>query len=180
MGKDLYPRFRCPLCGWMAHLSMLREAPHKIEIIGTQFKGFQGISYHKIWGGKKEYREFLREKIREVAEVLGVNLDDEEEGLVPAEEEDQEEIRRGKPPNQARRLAEKVVATTPSQTIIRTESIVEDTDDESAVDEVDEKLVEALRQLIKRTPSSQIDRKPSSSYISTSSMFIDLGGENNG
>jgi len=158
---------------------MLKEAPHKIEIIGTQFKGFQGISYHKIWGGKKEYREFLREKIREVAEVLGVKFDEEEEELESAEE-DQEEIRRERPPNQARRMAEKVVATTPSQTIIRTESITEATD-KSAVADVDEKVTEALRQLIKkRTPSSQIDRKPSSSYISTSSMFIDLGGENNG
>lgn len=179
MGKDLYPRFKCPLCGWLAHFSMLSRAPHDVEIVGMKVDGFQGISYHKIWGGKKEYREFLREKIREVAEVLGVNLDEEEEEIEPAEEEAQEEVRREKPPKRARRMAEKVVATTPSQTIIRTESITEATD-ESAIAEVDEKVAEALRQLIKRTPSSQIDRKPSSSYISTGSMFIDLGGENNG
>lgn len=87
MGKDLYPRFKCPLCGWMAHLSMLEKAPHKIEIIGTQFGGFQEISYHRMWGGKKQYKAFLREKVKELAECLGMQIVGDEEY-----EEDEDEL----------------------------------------------------------------------------------------
>lgn len=183
MGKDLVPRFKCPLCGWLAYYSMLDRGPYKLEIKGMRYDGFQEISYHHIWTGKKEYKEYLRLKVRELAKNLGIKLADEEDAAAEYEEEVEtepvEEVRVEKP---SRRVAEKVA--TPSQTIIQTESITEDIDDEdigeSVVAEVDEKVVEVLRQLMKRTPSSQIDRKPSSFSISTDSQFIDLGGENNG
>ena len=81
MGKDLYPRFKCPVCGWLAHYSMLEKAPHNLQVVGMKVDGFQGISYHKIWGIKREYKEFLRLKIREVAKELGLKLADEEEEI---------------------------------------------------------------------------------------------------
>jgi len=86
MGKELYPRFKCPLCGWLAYYSMLEKGPHKLEIRGMKVEGFGGISYHKIWGGKKEYKEFLREKVRELAKELGMKLTDEEEEIIEEEE----------------------------------------------------------------------------------------------
>lgn len=78
MGKDLVPRFKCPLCGWLAYYSMFERGPHKLEIKGMKYGGFQEISYHKIWTGKREYKEYLRGKVRELAKVLGIKLADEE------------------------------------------------------------------------------------------------------
>lgn len=86
MGKDLYPRFKCPLCGWLAYYSMLDKGPYNLEIRGMKVEGFGGISYHKIWGGKKEYKEFLREKVRELAKELGLKLTDDEEAITEEEE----------------------------------------------------------------------------------------------
>lgn len=86
MGKDLYPRFKCPLCGWLAYYSMLDKGPYNLEIRGMKVEGFGGISYHKIWGGKKEYKEFLREKVRELAKELGLKLTDDEEEITEEEE----------------------------------------------------------------------------------------------
>lgn len=86
MGKDLYPRFKCPLCGWLAYYSMLDKGPYNLEIRGMKVEGFGGISYHKICGGRKEYKEFLREKVRELAKELGLKLTDEEEEITEEEE----------------------------------------------------------------------------------------------
>lgn len=100
MGKNLYPRFKCPLCGWLAYYSMLEKGPHKLEVKGMKVEGFGGISYHKIRGVKKEYKEFLRVKVRELAKELGLKIVGEEEideyeedvELDVDEKEDEEEL----------------------------------------------------------------------------------------
>lgn len=92
MGKDLVPRFKCPLCGWLAYYSMFERGPHKLEIKGMKYGGFQEISYHKIWTGKREYKEYLRGKVRELAKELGIKLADEadEEEVTDGYEEEVE------------------------------------------------------------------------------------------
>lgn len=87
MGKELVPRFKCPLCGWLAYYSMFERGPHKLEIKGMKYGGFQEISYHRVWTGKREYKEYLREKVRELAKELGIKLVDEEEVTDEYEEE---------------------------------------------------------------------------------------------
>lgn len=93
MGKEMVPRFKCPLCGWLAYYSMFEKGPHKLEIKGMKYDGFQGISYHRVWGSKKQYKEFLCVKVRELAEELGLKIlgdeevDDYEEELDDYEEE---------------------------------------------------------------------------------------------
>ena len=79
MGKNLVPRFTCPLCGWLAYWSMLERGPHKPKIRGMKYDGFQGISYHSVWdlGTKRAYKQFLRLKIQELAKELGLKLADE-------------------------------------------------------------------------------------------------------
>lgn len=79
MSKEMVPRFTCPLCGWLAYYSMLDNGPHKLEIRGMKYDGFQGISYHRVWGSKKQYKEFLRVKVRELAESLGLKIVGDEE-----------------------------------------------------------------------------------------------------
>lgn len=95
MGKELYPRFRCVMCGWLAHYSMLEKAPYKIEVRGMKVEGFGGISYHHVWGAKKMYKEFLRSKVRELCKELGLKLvdeanEDEEEERAASEPDDEE------------------------------------------------------------------------------------------
>jgi len=92
MSKELYPRFTCPLCGWLAHYSMLEKAPHDIKVVGMKVEGFGGISYHKIRGAKKAYKEFLREKVRELAEELGLKFADEVDEVDEVDEEEYEEV----------------------------------------------------------------------------------------
>lgn len=94
MGKDLVPRFVCPLCGWLAYYSMLDGGPYKLEIRGMKYDGFQKISYHHVWGGKKEYKEFLRMKVRELVKELGLKLADEEEEITGEEEMEVEPVER--------------------------------------------------------------------------------------
>jgi hypothetical protein len=65
---------------------MLDKGPYGLEIRGMKVEGFGGISYHKIWGGKKEYKVFLREKVRELAKELGLKLAEEEEEITEEEE----------------------------------------------------------------------------------------------
>lgn len=112
MGKDLYPRFKCPLCGWLAYYSMLDKGPYNLEIQGMKVEGFGGISYHKIWGGKKEYKVFLREKVRELAKELGLKLEEEE---ITEEEEMEaelsEEIQAERPSRQVEKLSVQVMET---------------------------------------------------------------------
>ncbi len=57
-----------------------------MEIKGMRYDGFQEISYHHVWTGKKEYKVFLREKVRELAKELGLKLTDEEEEITEEEE----------------------------------------------------------------------------------------------
>ena len=92
MGKDLVPRFTCPLCGWLAYWSMLEGGPHKPEIRGMKYGGFQEISYHRVWdfGTKRAYKQFLRSKVRELAKELGLKLVDEVD--VDAVKEDEIEV----------------------------------------------------------------------------------------
>lgn len=92
MGKDLVPRFTCPLCGWLAYWSMLEGGPHKPEIRGMKYGGFQEISYHRVWdfGTKRAYKQFLRLKVRELAKELGLKLVDEVD--VDAAEEEEIEV----------------------------------------------------------------------------------------
>jgi len=112
MGKDLYPRFKCPLCGWLAYYSMLDRGPYNLEIRGMKVEGFGGISYHKIWGGKKEYKEFLREKVRELAKELGLKLAEEEEEITEEEEmeaELPEEVQAERPSRQVEKPSVQVM-----------------------------------------------------------------------
>ncbi len=90
MSKELVPRFTCPLCGWLAYWSMLEGGPHKPEIRGMKYGGFQEISYHRVWdfGTKRAYKQFLRLKVRELAKELGLKLADEID--VDAVEEEEE------------------------------------------------------------------------------------------
>jgi|SRR3972149_6143725 len=92
MGKDLVPRFTCPLCGWLAYWSMLEGGPHKLKIRGMKYGGFQEISYHQVWdlGANRDYKRFLQLKVRELAKKLGLKLVDEVDG--DAVEEDEIEV----------------------------------------------------------------------------------------
>lgn len=197
MGKDLYPRFRCPICGWWAHYSMLAKGVYPFEIQGMKVEGFGGISYHKIWGGKKEYKEFLRTKVRELAKKLGIKLADEtdeeyitDEGIEEIAEEiglesseevwDEVEVEAQKA---RKKLVESQGASpivkTPSQTVIRTERVIPSTEVSAQLIGTPE-MVEALQELftsrLRWTPSS--GQKPFGKVIKTDAAFI--GGENNG
>lgn len=92
MGKDLVPRFTCPLCGWLAYWSMLESGPHKLKIRGMKYGGFQEISYHRVWDldTNRVYKRFLRLKVRELAKKLGLKLVDEVD--VDAVEEEEIEV----------------------------------------------------------------------------------------
>lgn len=128
MGKDLVPRFKCPLCGWLAYYSMLDKGPYKLEIKGMKYDGFQEISYHRVWTGKKEYKEFLRLKVRELAKKLGLKLVDEEEAIDYDEEEietepsdiDEEEITDDDLEALGLGLPSSVVTETPAQRMVTT------------------------------------------------------------
>ena len=88
--KELVPRFRCPLCGWMAYYSQLENSPHDIEVHGVEYTGFQSVKWHRrgMWGVKREYKRFLRVKVLELAQWLGVEFPDVD---VDAIEDDDEE-----------------------------------------------------------------------------------------
>ena len=92
MGKDLVPRFTCPLCGWLAYWSMLESGPHKLKIRGMKYGGFQEISYHRVWDldTNRVYKRFLRLKVQELAKKLGLKLADEVD--VDAVEEEEIEV----------------------------------------------------------------------------------------
>lgn len=111
MGKDLVPRFKCPLCGWLAYYTMLSRGPYKLEIKGMRYDGFQEISYHHVWTGKKEYKVFLREKVRELAKELGLKLADEEEEVEEEEIETEpvEEIQAERPSRQVEKPSGQVM-----------------------------------------------------------------------
>ena len=89
MGKDLVPRFTCPLCGWLAYYSMLDSGPHKPKIRGMKYGGFQEVSYHQVWdlGANRDYKRFLQMKIRELAKKFGLKLVDEVDMEAVEEEE---------------------------------------------------------------------------------------------
>jgi hypothetical protein len=160
MGKDLVPRFKCPLCGWLAYYSMLEKGPHKIEVRGMKYGGFQEISYHHVWGVKKDYKKFLRIKVRELAKKLGIRLADEELDEEITDDEEDEEID-----------LEVLGLGTPSSTVIGTPSRNEQRKtfatyvraSQNQVDSVNVHLTEEDRQIVR-----------------TNSRFIDLGGEDNG
>lgn len=191
MGKELYPRFKCPLCGWLAHYSMLENGPHKIEVRGMKVEGFGGISYHHIWGVKREYKEFLRIKVRELAKKLGIKLADEaDEEYVTDEEVEEiaEEIGlepskeildevEGEPRKARKRLVKSQSASpivrAPSQTVIRTERVIPSAE-VSAQPSVTPEMAKVLQELFTsrsvRTPSST--QKPLGRIIKTDSTFI--------
>lgn len=174
MGRDLYPRFKCPLCGWMAHLSMLEKAPHKIEIVGTQFGGFQEISYHRMWGGKKQYKAFLREKVKELAARLGMQIVGDDEY-----EEDEDEL-----------LEEVLEPEVRRKTGVAREVMEDEEDQELELDEIEAtetpsvfvptthsstKVGPAIRELaslfLRSTPTSS---NPVSHVTNTDSEFVDI------
>jgi hypothetical protein len=197
MGKDLVPRFKCPLCGWLAYYTMLSKGPYKLEIKGMRYDGFQEISYHHIWTGKREYKEFLRIKVRELAKELGIKLADEadeedvtDEGIKEIVEEigfePSEEVRddvEGESQKARKHLVESQGASpivkTPSRTVIRTERVTPSAEVSAQLSGTPE-MVEALQELftsrLMRTPSS--GQKPFGKVIKTEATFI--GGENNG
>lgn len=171
MGKELVPRFKCPLCGWLAYYSMLEKGPHKLEIKGMRYDGFQEITYHRIWTGKKEYKEFLRGKVRELAKELGIKLADEEEEIIDEYEEEMETepLEVEEVDLEALGLSPATVVTkTPSQAIPHTT--------------VDSEMVNVLREVFPsrsvRMPSIQLGQKSFGRIIKTDATFI--GGENNG
>ena len=186
--KDLVPRFKCPLCGWLAYYSMLDRGPYKLEIKGMRYDGFQEISYHRIWTGKKDYKEFLRLKVRELAKELGLKLVDEEEAIDYDEEEievessdadiDGEEVTDEDLESLGLRPAT-VVTKTPSQTI-PTQTMI----DIAVVEQpsVDPEMVKVLQKVLLsrsvRTLAIQSGQKSFGRIIKTDATFI--GGEDNG
>jgi CO dehydrogenase/acetyl-CoA synthase beta subunit len=91
---------------------MLDRGPYSLEIRGMKVEGFGGISYHKIWGGKKEYKVFLREKVRELAKELGLKLAEEEEEITEEEEmeaELSEEVQAERPSRQVEKPSVQVM-----------------------------------------------------------------------
>lgn len=186
MGKDLVPRFKCPLCGWLAYYSMLDRGPYTLEIKGMRYDGFQEISYHRVWTGKKEYKEFLRLKVRELAKKLGLKLADEEEAIdydeeeIEAESSDmdmgEEEITDDDLEALGLRPAT-VVTKTPSQTIPFRTMV-----DTTATGHVDSETVKDIQKVLLsrsvRTPSIQSRQKSFGRIIKTDATFI--GGENDG
>ncbi len=168
MGKDLVPRFKCPLCGWLAYYSMLNNGPHKLEIRGMKYDGFQGISYHKLWRGKKEYKEFLCLKVRELAEELGLEIvgdeevDDYEEDVeaepLSVDDEEFDEID-----------LESLGLRSPASERV-TEMPVE------RVESVPAEYVQSVQ-----APTGNIQVSVSDAFVETiDHEFVDLGGDDNG